>query len=731
MRRILMAVLILAAAPLASGAQTATSTAANTASDVCVQQQSAPVLPLQTSGRYIVDSTGRRFKLSGAAWYGAEGTDFVVAGLQVEPLAAIVRHIRCMGINTVRMLWSNEMYESNPIVPDYALAANPQLKGKHALQVFDIVVRELARQGILVILDNHNSNAEWCCGNDGNQLWYNSQYPESSWIADWKAMVARFKDVPQVIGADLRNEPRISATWGGDPATDWHAAAERGGNAVLSVNPNLLIIVEGVNYALDLTGAANLPIQLNVANRLVYSAHDYPFDHNGATTYAALKQSWDQQWGCLLTTTPVWIGEFGNCHNQSICLSDNNPGDGSGGFWFQSFRTYLDQNDIDWSYWPLNGTEASGQGRTYNGEEGYGMLNPYWNSPNTPSELNPPPAINTLGVMQPIMAPNQGPKLLASYPPVITITQPLPGTTIASGYPLALSANAALRSGSSDSITKVNFYANGNLIGATTTAPYSITWQNIAPGSYQIQAEAVTAAGVKTRSETVPVLAINYATHPPAYSSSIAVNFVSYAVTPMASTEVAGVVPQPNWNQALGNTNSGTLTGLVDQNGNATTASVTWTSPNTYSTAIPDQPGNNRMMKGYLDNNNVQPNTVQVAGLPSSFKNYDVIVYFDGGNEGTNPPARAANYRLTTLENGQIHGCAGQTREGSTVSGLDAAGTDFSGTFIQASAGSAGNYVEFVNCTGDNFSLAPVHGGSTDTQYRAPVNGIQILARSR
>jgi len=32
---------------------------------------------------------------------------------------------------------------------------------------------------------------------------------------------------------------------GANPKLDWHAAAERGGNAVLAVNPLLLIMVEG------------------------------------------------------------------------------------------------------------------------------------------------------------------------------------------------------------------------------------------------------------------------------------------------------------------------------------------------------------------------------------------------------------------------------------------------------------------------------------------------------
>jgi len=50
-----------------------------------------------------------------------------------------------------------------------------------------------------------------------------------------------------VIGADLHNEPHGPATWGsGDVATDWRLAAERAGNAILKVNPDWLIIVQGV-----------------------------------------------------------------------------------------------------------------------------------------------------------------------------------------------------------------------------------------------------------------------------------------------------------------------------------------------------------------------------------------------------------------------------------------------------------------------------------------------------
>lgn len=374
----------------------------------CVPPATLPVLPLHTLDRWIVDSNNRRVKLTGVNWYGAEELDYVVAGLELADLNQIVTQIQCMGFNSVRIPWSNEMYERNPIVSDRVLAANPQLKGLHALDVLDAVVSALARQGLLVILDNHVSRADWCCSNtDGNQLWYNDQYPETNWIADWQGMVRRYKAQPAVVAADLRNELRATATWGGNPLYDWHGAAERGGNAVLDANPNLLVIVEGVNYAGDLTGVAGLPISLRIPNRLVYSSHDYFSFHqqNGVASFSDLQQQLDNHWGYILEpghsyTAPVWVGEFGTCHSPVSCLQDSTPN--SQGFWFSNFVQYQKQKDTDWCYWPLNGTQASGTSRTFDAEEGWGILDITWRAP----AAGQPSLLETL---QTIIPASQGP----------------------------------------------------------------------------------------------------------------------------------------------------------------------------------------------------------------------------------------------------------------------------------------------------------------------------------
>ncbi|HLI03263.1 MAG TPA: cellulase family glycosylhydrolase [Terracidiphilus sp.] len=346
----------------------------------------APAVPLHTQGPFIVDSNGYRVRLNAVNWYGAEGQDFVVMGLEAQPLATIVSEIKSRGFNAVRLPWSNQMYETNPVVGDYALTANPSLEGENAMTIFDTVVNALTSAGIMVILDNHTSTAMWCCGNDVNQLWYNSSYPLANWISDWEGMVQRYASNPMVIGVDLRNEPRISAVWGGGGSDDWHAAATTMGNDILAINSNLLVFVEGINYAGDLSGVSSLPVTLNVSNRLVYEVHDYGFWYSGLTGYSDWYGKINPKWGYLVTGSsqaPVWIGEFGTCDTASTCVSSSNNSDL--GYWYGFIHLFIWRYSMDWSYWAINGTTETGHGGGFGSAETYGILDTSWSTDALPA----------------------------------------------------------------------------------------------------------------------------------------------------------------------------------------------------------------------------------------------------------------------------------------------------------------------------------------------------------
>lgn len=328
--------------------------------------------PLHTSGHQILDAKNRRERLASANWYGFDQKEFVPGGLDHATLGQIIEQIHTLGLNSIRLPWANETLEKNPVVPDYAVKANPQFRGKRALDVMDAVISALARSHIMVILDNHVSRADWCCkDDDGNGLWYNADYLEEKWLADWRNIVLRYKDQPWVVGADLRNELRSGAAWGGsDPKLDWHAAAERGGNAVLAANPNLLVMVEGPEYSTNFTAFAALPLKLRIPNHLVYSPHAYSSPEHTFASYDELKQVFDARAGFLLHTepgVPLWVGEFGACQSLDC---------GAESQWFTWFIQYLKENDLSWGYWPLNGTQSSGYSRSYDTLETFGLLTP-------------------------------------------------------------------------------------------------------------------------------------------------------------------------------------------------------------------------------------------------------------------------------------------------------------------------------------------------------------------
>jgi endoglucanase len=352
-----------------------------------------------TSGNKILDSNGDEVRMAGINWYGFETPDYLVHGLWAQDYHTVLNTIKSLGYNVIRIPFSNQMVESDPVPTNYTTyadggAVNQALYGQTALTDLDTIVAYAGSIGLRVILDNHRSDAGE--SNEANGLWYTSAYPQANWIADWQTMATRygaskftFEGNPTVIGMDLRNEPHLigsgattGSCWTGDTATNgcstsltaqnWPVAAEAAGNAILAINPKLLIFVEG-NDCYDnvcgwqggnLIGVANYPVVLKVPGQLAYSAHDYGpnlFEQawfNGSTTPASLDAIWNKYWGYISAdgTAPVWLGEFGT-DNSSTDIE--NTAAGSQGQWFEALVSYLQNNPtINWTYWALNGEDT-------------------------------------------------------------------------------------------------------------------------------------------------------------------------------------------------------------------------------------------------------------------------------------------------------------------------------------------------------------------------------------
>jgi endoglucanase len=329
-----------------------------------------------TSGNQLLDAAGNKVRMTGINWFGLETANYTPHGLWSRGYKDMLDQIKSLKYNTLRLPYSSQLFDSGSAPNSIDYAKNPDLVGLNGLQIMDKIIAYAGQIGLKVVLDRHRPDS-------GSQsaLWYTSTYPESRWISDWQMLASHYAGNTTVIGADLHNEPHSPACWGcGDTSTDWRLAAERAGNAILSVNSNWLIIVEGIDsyngdgywWGGNLQGAAAYPVRLNVANRLVYSAHDYatsvypqPWFSDPAFP-ANMAAIWDKNWGYLYknNVAPVLVGEFGTTLAATVDQT-----------WLKTLLAYMGTgaSGISFTYWSWNPNS---------GDTG-GILNDDWTTVNT------------------------------------------------------------------------------------------------------------------------------------------------------------------------------------------------------------------------------------------------------------------------------------------------------------------------------------------------------------
>ncbi len=420
---------LLAVATVGLVPRTSAEAAATAATSGVGSPQLIPPGWLHTAGGRIVAANGTTVQVHAVNWFGLETANCSPHGLWTRPLGDVLDQIRGFGFNTLRVPYANQCLDPAARTTSIDYAQNPALVGKSPLQVLDVLISEAGKRGLRVILDQHRPDT-------GGQspLWYTPQYPESRWIADWTMLARRYATDPTVIGVDLHNEPHGAACWGcGDSTRDWSAAATRAGNATLAANPNVLILVEGVETSKDgatswwggnLRDAAAHPIRLAKPDRLVYSPHDYPRSvyaqpwFSAANYPANLTGVWDRNWGYLARTgnAPVLLGEFGS-----------HLTDASDKQWMSALVGYLGGTGISYAYWSYNPNS---------GDTG-GLVKDDWRTPE----------IAKLAALRPILAPGAvaptpTPTRTSTPPSTPTPTQTIPPAPVPTSTPAPLPTSA-------------------------------------------------------------------------------------------------------------------------------------------------------------------------------------------------------------------------------------------------------------------------------------------------
>lgn len=320
----------------------------------------------------LYDAAGNSVRLTGVNWFGFETAQMQPHGLWSRDCKSMLMQMKDVGFNSVRIPWTNAMLRPGKTIKidsygeDSYTKISPmnaaESKFTSPIQLLEQILIYCQELNLKVILDSHARQPD---NYMGETIWYDATCTEQQWIDDWTFLVNKFKAYDCFVACDLDNEPHgkkgalNSATWGNTtPATDWNKAAERCGNAILAVNPKMLIFVEGVEsyestsywWGGNLQGVKKYPVVLNIPSQLVYSPHEY-----GPTVFEQLWFSdpkfpenlpalWDEYFGFLQTsgTSHLYVGEFGI---KQLGGKDE--------IWIKKWLEYMGSS-YSWAFWCWN-----------------------------------------------------------------------------------------------------------------------------------------------------------------------------------------------------------------------------------------------------------------------------------------------------------------------------------------------------------------------------------------
>jgi endoglucanase len=272
-----------------------------------------------------------------------------------------------------------------------ALQHNPSLSGATVLDVFGAVIDALWNHGVMTILDNHVSKASWCCDlNDGNGWWSDASFYSSAnsrffdtnkWLAGLQAMATWSRGQPGIVAMSIRNEMR--ATWTQFPfaANAWRSHVPKGAMAIHKANPDVLVIIGGLNGATDFTTMRDNAIDLSGwRNKNVWEAHMYsysPTAPNGGNCDLAV-QEYGGLFGFVLEqgrsfTGPLFLSEFG----VGMTGGPENGLSQSDHAYLSCLVSYMEGNDADWSLWAIQGSYYV-RNKVVDFDETWGALNHDW-----------------------------------------------------------------------------------------------------------------------------------------------------------------------------------------------------------------------------------------------------------------------------------------------------------------------------------------------------------------
>src|SRR5579864_7292604 len=125
----------------------------------------------------------------------------------------------------------------------------------------------------------------------------------------------------------------------------------------------------------------------------------------------------------------------------------------------------------------------------------------------------------------------------------VNLTAPANNSVFAPPATITLKASATATA--PNTIARVDFFANGVLVGTDTSKAYTFAWANPAPGTYTLTAVATDAQGVQTTSSSRSIT-VDAANLPPTVSLTSPANNSSFALPATVTLKANATAPETN-----------------------------------------------------------------------------------------------------------------------------------------------------------------------------------------
>ena len=144
-----------------------------------------------TKGAQLLDSHNQPVRITGVNWFGLETVSYAPHGLWVRSYKDMLDQIKSLGFNTIRLPYSNQLFDPGSTPNSIDFSKNPDLCSKSpsngncqkpltGYQIMDKIIGYAGSIGLKIILDQHRPDSK-----ARSALWYTQQYPESRWLSDW------------------------------------------------------------------------------------------------------------------------------------------------------------------------------------------------------------------------------------------------------------------------------------------------------------------------------------------------------------------------------------------------------------------------------------------------------------------------------------------------------------------------------------------------------------------